>query len=405
MASPDEQDYLRDQLRIHRIPAKKIMYDVGEVIRRTSKGASISRIEHSYREAGNNQTRAAAADLLGAGFYSRYQPYTIIEAKLKHLANSSPKVSLEVAGLSYEKRNIYLVKVSNNPTANKPVIFIDAGHHAREWISHSTLIYILESLINDNMPEYDVLKSDSLDSLSTNTIELQPAAAAAINDESQVPNLKKSSHKSLKTYLDKYDFWFLPVVNPDGYAYTHSTDRLWRKTRSRSGYCIGVDPNRNYPFHWGESGSSTFSCSETYAGPKALSEPECALLASTLINNQQRIKAYLTLHAYSQLMLVPYGHDRVYPENYAELNRVAQAGINAIASFRGTKYQFGTSAVLLYPAAGGSDDYAYGQANIKLSYTIELPDNGRYGFLLPPSEIVPVGQETVLGISAMIESF
>lgn len=203
-----------------------------------------------------------------------------------------------------------------------------------------------------------------------------------------------------------YDFWFVPVVNPDGYVYTHTTDRLWRKTRSKSGgFCQGVDPNRNYPFHWGESGSSQYSCSETYAGPRPLSEPECELLADILDKNQIRIQAYFTLHAYSQLLLVPYGHQRVLPGNYDDLARIAQEGIDAIAAFRGTKYQFGTSAILLYPAAGGSDDYAHGRANILLSYTIELPDNGRYGFLLPPSEILPVGQETVIGLSAMIRSF
>lgn len=27
-------------------------------------------------------------------------------------------------------------------------------------------------------------------------------------------------------------------------------DRLWRKTRSPQGLCYGVDPNRNWGFHW-----------------------------------------------------------------------------------------------------------------------------------------------------------
>ena len=38
-------------------------------------------------------------------------------------------------------------------------------------------------------------------------------------------------------------------------------------------------------------------------------------------------------------------------------------------------------------AAGGSDDFAKGDAGIKYSYTLELRDTGRYGFLLPESEI------------------
>ena len=38
-------------------------------------------------------------------------------------------------------------------------------------------------------------------------------------------------------------------------------------------------------------------------------------------------------------------------------------------------------------AAGGSDDYAY-DFGAKMSYTIELRDNGRYGFILPESQVL-----------------
>ena len=30
---------------------------------------------------------------------------------------------------------------------------------------------------------------------------------------------------------EKLDWYILGLVNPDGYAYTRSNDRLWRKTR------------------------------------------------------------------------------------------------------------------------------------------------------------------------------
>ena len=33
---------------------------------------------------------------------------------------------------------------------------------------------------------------------------------------------------------------------------------------------------------------------------------------------------------------------------------------------------------------GGSDDWAKGGAGIKYSFTVELPDTGRHGFILPP---------------------
>lgn len=35
--------------------------------------------------------------------------------------------------------------------------------------------------------------------------------------------------------LDTSDWMILPVSNPDGYEFSHTSDRLWRKTRSNHG--------------------------------------------------------------------------------------------------------------------------------------------------------------------------
>lgn len=59
------------------------------------------------------------------------------------------------------------------------------------------------------------------------------------------------------------------------------------------------------------------------------------------------------------------------------------------------EYTVGPSGAALYPAAGGSDDWARGVMNIKYAYTIELRDNGNYGFNLPASQIKPTGEETM----------
>ena len=85
------------------------------------------------------------------------------------------------------------------------------------------------------------------------------------------------------------------MVNPDGYLYTQTDNRLWRKTRSPNGNnCFGTDANRNFGFHWGTgghskspmvykkkihliySGSSSDPCSDTYMGSSAFSEIETA---------------------------------------------------------------------------------------------------------------------------------
>lgn len=63
-----------------------------------------------------------------------------------------------------------------------------------------------------------------------------------------------------------------------------------------------------------------------------------------------------------------------------------------IKTLDGQVYSVGPSAGLLYPAAGGSDDWAK-SIGIKYSYTVELRDKGRHGFVLPAQYIIPTGKE------------
>lgn len=51
-------------------------------------------------------------------------------------------------------------------------------------------------------------------------------------------------------------------------------------------------------------------------------------------------------------------------------------------------------------APGGSDDWAYDQG-IKYSFTFELRDTGRYGFLLPQHLIKPTCYEAITGIKTI----
>lgn len=74
----------------------------------------------------------------------------------------------------------------------------------------------------------------------------------------------------------------------------------------------------------------------------------------------------------------------------------------AIKNTGGSTYSVGSSSGLLYPASGGSDDWAKAQG-IKYSYTIELSDTGRYGFILPVSFIEPVAKENLAGLRVLLK--
>ncbi|XP_043283994.1 carboxypeptidase B-like [Venturia canescens] len=322
--------------------------------------------------------------------WKRYHRFGEILKYLEYLAFRYPHlVELITIGRSFEGQPLQVVKVSSGPTKDgrtKPVLWIDAGMHAREWIGTAVATYILNQLVEKN--------------------------------------------NTYSKLLDISDWMILPVVNPDGYEFSHTGDRLWRKTRSShadndnearytpaglfymvSHYtkwlfsrCDGVDPNRNFGYHWGEDkegGMSKDPCHETYAGPNAFSEPETKAMADFIMENRENIRLYLTLHSYSQMWLVPWGHTRSRPDDYSELSSVAKKAAKAMGKVHGTSYKVGPSAELLYPTSGASDDWAKGVAGIKYSYTLELRDRGTYGFLLPATQIIPTARETWAGIRTL----
>jgi hypothetical protein len=47
---------------------------------------------------------------------------------------------------------------------------------------------------------------------------------------------------------------------------------------------------RNYGYHWGQSGSSSYPCSEIYHGPNPFSEPETRAISNYILKMKDRIK-------------------------------------------------------------------------------------------------------------------
>lgn len=178
-----------------------------------------------------------------------------------------------------------------------------------------------------------------------------------------------------------------------------------------------------------EAGASSNPCSETYAGPRAFSEPETQAMASYLFSKRSQVKVYVSFHAYSQMWLTPWGYTSNVPSNFNDLMDKAKAGADAVASVYGTRYTVGSSTRVLCKfllnrlfnscfaigftncccfdrtdaAAGGSDDWALGVAGIPYSYTIELrPSSSAWsGFLLPKNQIMPTAVEMYAGMKRL----
>jgi len=292
-------------------------------------------------------------------FYSQYNSYDDIITWIKALPTQYPKlVTLVNLGNSYEGRELLAVKVTASNATNTPAIWFDGCIHAREWITTASVIYMLGHILSD----YNV----------------DPTITRLVNG---------------------LEIWVLPVFNPDGYSFTWTDNRMWRKTRSPNpgSDCIGTDPNRNWDFHWDGADSSNDPCDDTFIGAKAFSEIEVRTVGE-YITKAGNFKGYINFHSYSQLWMSPWGYTSDLPPDYNIQNSLSAKCVDAIKAVYGTEYQYGPISITIYPASGSSADYTYGVSKTLYSYGVELRDTGEYGFLLPADQIVPSGIETYAAV-------
>ncbi|XP_058403673.1 carboxypeptidase B2 isoform X1 [Diceros bicornis minor] len=325
------------------IPFSVLVGDVEELIRQQTSNDTVNpRASSSYYEQ----------------YHSLNEIYSWIELVTGQYPHMLEKIHI---GSSYEKYPLYVLKVSRKEQTAKNAIWIDCGIHAREWISPAFCLWFIGYVTQ------------------------------FYGKEKQYTNL-----------LSYVDFYVMPLVNVDGYDYTWKKNRMWRKNRSfhENNPCIGTDLNRNFASkHWCEEGASSFSCSETYCGPYPESEPEVKAVADFLRRNINHVKAYISIHSYSQKIVFPYSYNRSRSKDHEELSLVAREAVHAIAiTSRNIRYTHGSGSESLYLAPGGSDDWIY-DLGIKYSFTIELRDTGRFGFLLPERYIKPTCTEALAAVS------
>uniref|UniRef100_A0A5F9DII0 Carboxypeptidase A6 n=1 Tax=Oryctolagus cuniculus TaxID=9986 RepID=A0A5F9DII0_RABIT len=203
----------------------------------------------------------------------------------------------------------------------------------------------------------------------------------------------------MKTMLNHLYFYIMPVFNVDGYHFSWTHDRFWRKTRSRNSrfHCRGVDANRNWKVKWCAEGASVHPCDDTYCGPFPESEPEVKAVANFLRKHRKHIRAYLSFHAYAQMLLYPYSYKYATIPNFSCVEYAAYKAVKALRSVHGAQYKYGPASRTLYVSSGNSMDWAY-KNGIPYSFAFELRDTGHFGFLLPEMLIKPTCTETMLAV-------
>ncbi|KAG1670400.1 Carboxypeptidase B [Nymphon striatum] len=310
--------------------------------------------------AGRVKRDAPSRNLSATNVYNNFEN---IVSMLEEWDRQYSHLEVMTLGTTEHNRTIFGVKISSNQSSGKPAIMLEFGTHAREWISTASGLSFINKL------------------------------ATGYGKDSDVTSI-----------VNKFDWYIIPVTNPDGYVYTWKSDRLWRKNRATKHLrkCIGVDINRNFDAHfdncYGES-----ECSEIYCGSSAFSEPESDAIRKLAISLQNRLKAYFSIHSYSQLVSYPHGYSSSPVKNQSKYAKWAKNLAQEMSKPYGTIYSSCNIATGVYTVSGDSVDWVFDTLGVEASFAIELRDDGAFGFLLPEDQIEPTANELFHGVTTFVQ--
>ncbi|HZA88309.1 MAG TPA: M14 family metallopeptidase, partial [Acidimicrobiales bacterium] len=297
-----------------------------------------------------------AAEQAANGFtvWRSYDEPGGIRDQLYAAARRNPQlVKLEVLGHTGQGREIIAVKLTQGaqeqPDGRRPAVLYSSTQHAREWISTE----VNRRLMNHYIDRW------------------------------------RANDREVRDLLQTTELWFVLVANPDGYQYTFDHERLWRKNlRDNNGdgqtqVGDGVDPNRNFPNHWGydEEGSSSIQSSDTYRGPAPLSEPETQAMVGLL--DRIGFAFQVNWHSAGQWLLYAEGWQTGTPTADDPIYYAMSGNLDdpAIADFHP-----GLSSDVLYVTNGETTDYAHAVTGA-LAWTPELSEGcDGCGFVFPDDE-------------------
>jgi Zinc carboxypeptidase/Carboxypeptidase activation peptide len=197
MVSPEVESSFSNFLNSNKIQHKLAISDVESSLQADKAARLLARSKRSVLKADN------------APSFEQYLEFGEMLTFTRQLAEDYPNlVKRDVIGYSIEGREIFGMRVSSGADfGKKPIIFIDSGVHAREWVGPQSTLYLLNQLVTNESVSREL--------------------------------------------LDKVDWVFVPNVNPDGYVHSFNEDRLWRKNRRFvNESCTGIDLNRNFGYVW-----------------------------------------------------------------------------------------------------------------------------------------------------------
>ena len=271
-----------------------------------------------------------------------------------------------------EGRTMYYLRISDNPDideSDEPETLYTGLVHSREAVTVMELLYFMWYILEN----YD-------------------------------------TDPFIKNLVNNQELYFIPVFNPDGFVYNETIEPdgggLQRKNRNTSapGTCTidtdGIDLNRNSAYYWGNGGSSTDPCNQTYMGTGPFSEPETQIMRDFFL--QHDFKLALNHHSYKNAMLHAYAGTTITnprPDEYSKYNhdmtfynRYAHGpstSISALNSGNMNDWMLGGPAGV---SANGTPT-GTGSGKNTMAWTPEnglISEGGPNGFWPIPSNYVPI---------------
>lgn len=277
-------------------------------------------------------------------WYEEFQPLDAVQTQLDTIASDHEVATMLEVGTSIEGRAIRGLRVSAAPAnTDPPTVLVLGTQHAREWLSPMVTTCIAEHL----------------------------AAGDAGPD-----------------VLERLQFVFVPVVNPDGYVYSWEADRFWRSNRRPGG---GVDLNRNWATMWGLGTGGVGT--QTYPGTAAFSEPETAAIVD--LANAHDVVVFLDYHSPVNLVLIPFAFTSDPGPREEEQLEWGEAVSTAIEAVNGLPHDVRKPGQGM-PSGGLAQDW-FADDQGALAFTIELRGGGSSGFDPPAELIVPTCAENWAG--------
>ncbi len=298
---------------------------------------------------------------------------------LVNYATTYPSITkLDTLAFTYEGRPVMVLRITDNPHVDEgePGVLLTGLHHSREWPTVEITMFAIDTLLRGY-----------------------------------------GSDPQITSFVNNLDIYVIPLVNPDGYHYSHDLgNTMWRKNRRYFPEfgTYGVDDNRNYggaangdtkgQHCTPTAGTTNNPSDDVYCGPTDFSENEISAIRD-FVKAHPNLVAVVNYHTYTGAVLYPWGYTSNSAPDEAYLYAIADSMASQMVTENNNPYTAIQAPDIGYTATADSDDWEYGYSIYvsgypMLAFTVEACEQ----FQPPESELDQIVRENWKGIAALLRN-